>query len=39
MKRTEKNTSKIILLIIDVIALILILIFWLLSIKYNYRGN
>jgi cbb3-type cytochrome oxidase subunit 3 len=37
MRRTEKNTSRIILIIIDVIALILVFIFWLLVVKYTFR--
>lgn len=37
MRRTEKNTSKYILLAIDIIALILVFIFWLLVVKYTFR--
>jgi cbb3-type cytochrome oxidase subunit 3 len=37
MRRTEKNTSRTILIVIDIIALILVFIFWLLVVKYTFR--
>ena len=38
MRRTERKTSKIILLVLDIIALIVIFILWLLTIKYTFRN-